>query len=116
MTKELENKIYDRFPKSWFQRKWGLEIGDGWFNILYELFEKIEPLVVDLSFQILQVKEKFGGLRCYTTNMTNNDIYNLIREAEKKAYHTCEICGEAGTLNNEGWAKVRCQSHWNKHF
>jgi len=44
---------------------------DGWFDTLWQLWEDLEPLVAELEqatvrqFEILQVKEKFGGLRIH---------------------------------------------------
>jgi hypothetical protein len=57
-----------------------------------------EPL-----FKVLQVKEKFGGLRFYYMMNTENDklyheIRKLIDTAEDNSYKICEITGKPGNL------------------
>jgi hypothetical protein len=49
----------------------GFECEDGWFPLIYALFEEIEPLAAGLdSAEIVQVKQKFGGLRVATRGPT----------------------------------------------
>jgi hypothetical protein len=91
-----------------------LEVSEGWRGILEELLPKLEEgrLLLPKDRQnchIVQLKEKFGGLRVYLSD--GNDPMDLaILEAEKKAIKTCEFCGEPGTLRNRGWWKVRCHT------
>lgn len=61
-----------------------------------------EPL-----FMLLQIKEKFGGLRFYYMMNTENDklyheIRKLIDTAEDTSYNTCEITGKPGKLCRSG--------------
>lgn len=91
----------------------GFECGTGWYGILERLFEAISKLDKPENFEIVQVKEKFGGLRVYT-NYSTDEIEALITEAEKEADNTCEICGEPGTLcTNGGWLKTMCETCMN---
>lgn len=55
----------------------------------------------------IQVKEKFGGLRFYMAH-GNDEIYNLIEEAESLSYKTCEGCGAPGKARPGSWVKVLC--------
>lgn len=86
---------------------WGLEVGDGWFDLLKELSDKLEPLGIIAA----QVKEKFGGLRFYTEPF-NEDIYDSVMEAiniaEVKSYKTCSICGDPGQTKGGGWVSTLC--------
>jgi hypothetical protein len=86
MRRELKQKLVERWP-SWFnvtgdQRKTRMADDfaqdDGWFNVVWRLCEDLEPLVADAGqpFQVLQVKEKFGGLR-FCTNVAGS--YTLQR-------------------------------------
>lgn len=59
---------------------------------------------------IVQIKEKFGGLRFYT-NCSNDRVDTLIRFAEKMSHCTCEECGNPGELDNAGWMKTYCKEH-----
>ncbi len=78
-------------------------VGLGWAKLINKLFDgKPKDTVV------IQVKEKFGGLRFYTSGSTEQ-FENLIREAEDESYITCEICGDPGKLNQDrSWIKTLC--------
>ena len=89
---------------------WGFECGDGWFDLIKELSEKLEPLGIVAA----QVKEKFGSLRFYTMGEPieiADKVDALIDKAEDKSLETCEVCGEPGELNDGGWLSVRCVTH-----
>ena len=77
MNKALEQKMVERWP-TWFNTGGdikhtlmprGFTHDDRWFDILWWLWEDLEPLVREMEraggrqFELLQVKEKFGGLR-----------------------------------------------------
>lgn len=117
MTKELQDKIYHRFP-NWFRLDksaydggfGGFSHGDGWFDLIWELLEKLEP-AVEANFQVVQVKEKFGTLRFYYEGSHVGRLYELVREAEEKSGVTCETCGQEGTLRGGGWLRTLCQTH-----
>lgn len=113
MKKELQDKFFERWPK-WFDRTdmrsslmcFGFGCGDGWYQLLWDLCEKIEPLAGD-DFEIVQVKEKFGGLRFYVQGGLAG-ILDLIYDAEQQSEATCERCGKPGTIRNGGWLRCLC--------
>ena len=76
MSPELERSLFGRYPKLLGRLDW-IEVPDTWYDILDELFAKLEPMHV----QAVQVKEKFGGLRVYLFD-GNEETDDLIREAE----------------------------------
>jgi hypothetical protein len=89
-----------------------IECGDGWHDIIRELCEAIEAINQESegSTRVLQIKEKYGGLRFYVGGATD-DIFDLIEEAEKKSYHICEVCGDDGKLSHHNhWYKTLCPS------
>jgi hypothetical protein len=125
MRKELEQTLVDRWP-TWFDIQgdyrrtammWGFAHEDGWFDILWRLFEDLEPLVVafeqesGFQFEVLQVKEKFGGLRVYVNCRRNEAIRQRIGIASEESLHTCEVCGQPGELRENGWIKTLCEEH-----
>ncbi len=61
-------------------------------------------------FEVIQVKEKFGGLRFYP-NSAPKSVWNLIDIAEEKSYEICEECGKKGTLRKGGWWATLCDKH-----
>jgi hypothetical protein len=95
---------------------WGFCNGDGWFDILWRLCEELEPLVAEFEqatgcrFEVLQVKEKLGGLRFYV-NYKNDAIRQCIDIAIQESFHTCEVCGKLGQLREGGWIKTLCDQH-----
>jgi hypothetical protein len=110
MQKELEQRLVERWP-TWFNTEGdirrtamprGFELGDGWFDILWRLCEDLEPLVAGHEFEVLQVKEKFGGLRFYVRfdglrlSHADDAISRRIGAAMQESFHTCEVCGQPG--------------------
>lgn len=113
------DKLYEDYPelfeqKSWDKTKtcmnWGVECGEGWYNILDDLCKKL----CKYPIQFAQVKEKFGALRIYhvvaddVTDEENVDIDGLISDAENLSCDTCENCGEPGYMRSGGWMATRC--------
>ena len=95
-------------------------IHEGWRQILWDLYVALEPLVEALnrklatqdpvsSFEVLQVKEKFGGLRFYP-NHHSDAIDECIQKAQEQAVKTCMECGQAGKLRTSGWWHVTCDA------
>jgi hypothetical protein len=95
----------------------GFEHGDGWFDILWRLCEDLEPLVAGDEFEVLQVKEKFGGLRFYVRlddlrlSHANEAIDRRIGAAMEDSFRTCEVCGEPGRLREERSIRTLCDEH-----
>jgi hypothetical protein len=96
------------------------DIGDGWYNLVYELILKIrnnDEAKGKWVTKVTQCKEKFGGLRFYVTG-TSDKNWDLIREAEKKSYGVCEVTGsevEVGVWNN-GWIQTLSRKEALKRF
>jgi len=56
-----------------------------------------------------QVKEKFGTLRFYGNNFTD-EMDKLVDAAERKSAKTCEYCGKPGKQRNGGWVRTLCNT------
>ncbi len=104
---------------------YGIECGDGWFDILsslcfmivqeeqniegrnkYLISQNKEPQPYE-PFRFTQIKEKFGGLRAYYYG-GNDYIRGMVRMAECWSYKTCERCGEKGSVDKRGWILTLC--------
>jgi hypothetical protein len=125
MIPELEQKIVARWP-SWFDMRGdlrktlmprGFQCRDGWFDLIHRLCERLEPFVSKLNatlppeehFEVLQVKQKFGGLRFYVSH-NNGAIDSEIERAHLESLGTCENCGRRGLLRNiNGWLITLCE-------
>jgi len=179
MKAELDKRLVEDFPILYRMRNgsitdtcmsWGFECDDGWYELIYELSEKLEEIArsqpkpahfplwkkpfwyildkiavflrkhkmqnvlpppvfslfwgfahdmfmpeADMRLCADQVKEKFGTLRFYT-NMTNDEIDEIIVKAEQKSATICEACGKPGTIDTFLWKKALCKKHraeWN---
>lgn len=115
MNEKLENKLFESFPNLYGKDKetrkellpYGIQCDDGWFNLIFELSEKISK--IDPNCKAVQVKEKFGGLRFYI-NETTSLGYKLIEEYENKSFHICEVCGNTETAKERSgnWVQTLC--------
>ena len=84
-------------------------VGPGWSSLLADLISDLDKLGWD--GRIIQVKEKFGGLRFYTGGQNSSESQKRIREAEELSYKVCEMCGKPGTPGGVGWVKTMCPEH-----
>lgn len=80
-------------------------VGNGWVPILEEMFDKLKA--IGWEGDVSQIKEKFGILRIYLTEETD-EVEEIVREAEDKSAKVCEFCGSPGTLGGEYWLKTLC--------
>lgn len=88
--------------------KWRTAVGPGWRPLMDKLVADLEALGWDGT--ILQVKEKFGGLRFYI-GAANDKIFDRISQAEVDSYKICEECGQPGVLRGGGWLRTLCEGH-----
>lgn len=125
MSPELDRKLFETFPNLYRQRYlsmqetrmcWGFEHGNGWFEIVWDLSNKLEAMILALPeeargpYSASQVKEKFGTLRFYMSSETD-EMSDAIREAEEQSAVTCETCGNPGTSGGSEWLRTACVLH-----
>ena len=78
-----------------------VECGKGWAKLYTPLFQ----LCKLLNVEVLQVKEKFGGLRFYVGGVPNEQfdmVYAFIDAVEAQSYKVCEECGIRNGASREG--------------
>ena len=88
----------------------GIDCGDGWFDIIDEMCHKLAS-VKEVYFT--QIKEKYGTLCVNTCGLDENNlhlVFDAILEAEDKSKTTCELCGREGELSGSLWYQTRCKS------
>jgi predicted DNA-binding antitoxin AbrB/MazE fold protein len=95
-----------------------IECDIGWFDIIDEALKDIQNVSFEEgeNIQVVQIKEKFGGLRIYYDAETEDEdrlrrLEDIVYNAEKVSYTVCEICGEAGKPNKKSWIKTLCVEH-----
>ena len=116
MDKDLEQKLVEKYPNLYKEyggditetcMGWGFTCGNGWFDLIDKLSEKLEKHGVVAA----QVKEKFGGLRFYINPIKSDkskEIRDLINEAEQQSYKICEKCGNPGNVRGGRWISTLC--------
>ena len=126
MNPELQNKLFEKYPKIFKQKDlpmnqtamcWGIDTGDGWYNIIDTLCCQIQWHIEHnlnkdedaegVQVEATQVKEKFGTLRFYYQG-GNEFIDGLVSMAEGMSRRTCQECGSPGTANYSGWISTLC--------
>ena len=87
-----ESDTEPKYPYALF----GVECGDGWKRLYLPITKYIENYNnehEDKKIEILQIKEKFGGLRYYC-NFYTEELREMIDKAEEESFNVCEICGK----------------------
>lgn len=123
---------------------WGFDVGDGWYSLIESICKYLMADVNRLKARIeaqyyseedrnkfrqqlveaeknipvvVQVKEKFGGLRFYVRGATENQ-FDYINFAENFSYRICEECGTTHDVMtyNCGWIKSLCSQHADERY
>lgn len=92
----------------------GWDVPSGWIPLILELHKKL--VTIDPNYILIQAKEKFGGLRYYTSVLKNRELAaqfnHAIGKAEQASYVTCQLCGESGKSVALGyWYITLCPLH-----
>lgn len=129
MNLALQERLFRSYPL--FYRKagdelsecpidcWGIEVADGWFELLDRLSAKLELAITDLVAgglpldecpRAAQIKQKLGQLQVHIDCMDKlpNSIDSDLSLAEQVANETCEKCGRPGTVRRTNWIHVAC--------
>jgi hypothetical protein len=152
MKPELQKKLYEKYPKIFAQKDlpmtttcmcWGIDCGDGWWWLIYNLCDSIQRYLdskndgirirnkarqkgkeylkgtkpeEEWQVETVQIKEKFGGLRFYIDG-GDDTIYGMIDFAEHLSYKICENCGviEDVKVRSDGWVRTLCDKCEKEH-
>ena len=82
--------------------------GNGWLGLIKDLINDL--IKAGWDKQILQIKEKFAGLRFYTNGLPEEG-HKLISEAANKSFRVCEECGKPGEITGSSWIRTLCPEH-----
>ena len=114
VNKEIRAPGFVVYEDGGYDRELAKEsVGPGWTPLVDAIFDKRDELKIDVK--IVQVKEKWGGLRVYTGAFYDDAPYkefdNFLIEIEKKSFTICEDCGKPGKLRSGGWYRTLCEEH-----
>ena len=112
MSPELEKQLVEKYPKLFSsQQFWGVECGDGWYDLLDYLCGAIKEHTYDSDeLTVDQVKEKFGRLRFYLSR-EDDVLHGMISMAEYMSGRICETCGHRGETRGGSWMVTLCDKH-----
>jgi hypothetical protein len=85
-------------------------VGPGWGQLIEQIYNALPENAV-----ICQIKEKFGGLRFYVDNISQ-ELQHMIGELETKSETICELCGKPGKTDRHGWWKTLCPECFGVRF
>ena len=126
MKKELEQQLYEKYPKKFADKDknmqescmcWGIECPDSWYWLLSQFCGSIQSFIdSNKKPQVVatQVKEKYGGLRFYY-NGGDDYVAGMIWFAEDLSYSICADCGSTEEVTpTKGWIRYLCKECINK--
>lgn len=89
----------------------GFGCGEGWIAFIDEMCAKLSAL--EHPPRIVQIKQKFGRLRCYVVSSDDSpEVDEIIEEAYSQSRTVCEECGEPGSMAVvKGIVKCMCPKH-----
>ena len=95
---------------------WKDAIPEGW-NVAFgeQMIDELNEILIKYNFvkefRFLQIKEKFGELRMYSSSIPD-EMYNEYSEWENKyekmSKHVCIKCGKSSTHMTKGWILPLC--------
>lgn len=112
------NRWTDKVPSNYnYDYTELINFPNGWFKAFgIDMLEELRAECIKFNYlnklRIMDIKEKYGGLRFYVGPIPKDSkIFDIINKYEEMSYHYCMICGRpAETVNNCGWLETICES------
>ena len=109
------DKIPDDYDYTWIEWGWS----KGWDKAFGKIYmEELGAAIKEAGlkdFRILQIKEKYGQARCYTSYGTDK-IYNIINKYEVISEHICYYCGKEAPMVGRYWITPECFDCYKKRW
>jgi hypothetical protein len=90
------------------------DLPKGWFELFLQCCEDIYKPLEDAgcldSFRFLQVKEKFGQMRLYHCD-ASEEACDIISKYEFLSEQVCCVCGKHAVATTRGWICPYCDEH-----
>ena len=94
----------DAMPKGW-RNKFGIQM----CKEIKQSLLKTGGRKALKTYRIVQIKEKFGGLRWYDAWSTDEILHTIIPKYEKLSFETCINCGKPAKYVSKGWISPYCE-------
>jgi hypothetical protein len=88
----------------------------GWMQLIWNMLQEIDVTtnVEDGHPEFVDIKEKYGTLRVYGGNITD-EVQNIIDRYSDLSAKTCMTCGQPGKMRDKSeWYYVSCDQHERK--
>jgi len=137
LFKQYQQFFTNKDDKMQSLMSYGFEHGNGWFNIVETILEvaagiqrrydevikirdRLQPNPPEWvaeyfkektsrpEMEVVQAKEKFGGLRFYYNSENMTELWPVVQYAASLSEKTCEICGNPGKLRTESHVLTLC--------
>ena len=121
MNPDLQDKLFERFP--WAEAKdpntgerlgyltpcW---CGDGWYQLIWNMFEEIENVYkakdLPINAVIFEIKEKYATIHTVVCKGVP-EINNITEKYGRLSEEVCESCCAQGRVRDMfGWLTVYC--------
>jgi rubrerythrin len=105
---KFDDRELDILHTNWLDqmpRGWRIAFGIDLCKDLKEALIKDNALD---EYKIVQIKEKYGGLRWYD-NWSTNEICKVLDKYEELSYTTCIVCGKPAKYLSKGWICPFCE-------
>lgn len=107
-----------------YDNNWWDDIPEGWANafgeeMCNELLEILNEANYVDEYCIVQIKEKFAGLRLYDNGVPESirdKYYAWLNKYEQLSYKTCIKCGSPATRMTKGWVVPLCDTCYNELY
>lgn len=104
-----EDYDYDHTWADCIPEGWRLTFGD---QMIEELSQLLKKYNIEKDYSIVEIKEKFGGLRWYDNGFPKEgyeEYMNWIHKYEDLSFKTCISCGKPAIGYTRGWIIPLCK-------
>ncbi len=114
----FEDKIYKTYRRL-FKKSVYIECSCGWNNLIEEFIKELYEVSKQFkrnAIKVTDIKEKFGGMRCYVEYKLPDEqiveIEQIVGKYEKHSHYVCCSCGseEHVTPAKRYWELPYCQN------
>ena len=107
-----------KIPKNFdYERTWADDIPDGWRlafgdQMIEELDQLLKRYNIEKEYYLMQIKEKYGGLRWYDNGFPKEgyeEYKDWLYKYEELSFKTCINCGKPAIGYTKGWIFPLCK-------
>lgn len=87
---------------------WRIRFGE---EMVEEISQELKKYNFEDRYRIVQIKEKWGGLRWYDGGVPiNSAVHNIIRKYERLSFKICIECGDLAVYETVGYVLPYCEN------